>query len=154
MRVGKLAERQTDFEEVLTGPPVSAAFDASGQPTPAAAGFAKKNDVEVAALERLETPKGTYLAFRKQIRGKAAVDVLPDVLTGLLRELTFPKAMRWDASLDDGKGELAVRAADSLDAASSTAAGSCRSRSIARRSRRGRSSRRSDRARSPSAIGS
>ena len=106
VRVGKLAERQTDFEELLTGPPVSAAFDASGQPTPAALGFAKKNYVEVPALERLETPKGTYLAFRKQIRGKAAVDVLPDVLTGLLRALTFPKTMKWDASLEDGKGEL------------------------------------------------
>ena len=102
-RVAKLAERQTDFEELLTGPPVSAAFDASGQPTVAAAGFAKKNYVDVAALERLETPKGTYLAFRKQMRGKAVVDVLPDVLTGLLRTLTFPKTMKWDASLDDGK---------------------------------------------------
>ena len=105
-RIGKLAERQTDFEELLTGPPVSASFDAAGQPTPAAAGFAKKQGVEVAALERLETPKGTYLAFRKQHRGKAAVDVLPDVLSGLLREMTFPKPMRWDASLDDGRGEL------------------------------------------------
>jgi glycyl-tRNA synthetase beta chain len=92
-RIGKLAERQTDFEELLTGPPVSASFDAAGQPTPAATGFAKKNNVEVSALERVSTPKGTYLAFRKQLRGKAAVDVLPDVLTGLLRELTFPKAM-------------------------------------------------------------
>jgi glycyl-tRNA synthetase beta chain len=105
-RIGRLAERQADFEDVLTGPPVTAAFDAAGTPTPAAAGFAKKHNVEVAALERLETPKGTYLAFRKQVRGKAAVDVLPDVLTGLLRDLTFPKAMRWDASLDDGRGEL------------------------------------------------
>lgn len=106
VRVGKLAERQADFEELLTGPPVSAAFDASGQPTPAAVGFAKKNYVDVAALERVETPKGAYLAFRKQMRGKAAVDVLPDVLTGVLRALTFPKTMKWDASLDDGKGEL------------------------------------------------
>jgi glycyl-tRNA synthetase beta chain len=106
VRVGKLAERQSDLEDVLTGPPVSAAFDASGQPTPAAVGFAKKQGVEVSALERLETPKGTYLAFKKQIRGKAAVDVLPDVMTGLLRDLTFPKLMHWDASLDDGKGEL------------------------------------------------
>lgn len=105
-RVGKLAERQADFEDVLMGPPVAAAFDADGAPTQAATGFAKKNNVEVAALERLETPKGTYLAYRKQIRGKAAVDVLPDVLTGLLRAITFPKPMRWDASLDDGKGEL------------------------------------------------
>jgi glycyl-tRNA synthetase beta chain len=106
VRVGKLAERQSDKEDVLTGPPVSAAFDASGQPTPAAVGFARKQGVEVAALERLDTPKGVYLAFKKQIRGKAAVDVLPDVLTGLLRELTFPKLMHWDASLDDGKGDL------------------------------------------------
>jgi len=102
VRVGKLAERQSDLEDVLTGPPVSAAFDANGQPTPAAVGFARKQGVEVGALERLETPKGVYLSFKKQIRGKAAVDVLPDVLTGLLRDLTFPKAMHWDASLDDG----------------------------------------------------
>jgi glycyl-tRNA synthetase beta chain len=105
-RIGKLAERQTDSEEVLTGPPVSAAFKPDGSPTPAADGFAKKQGVEVDALERLETPKGTYLAFRKQLRGKAAVDVLPDVLSGLLRELRFPKAMRWDALLEDNKTEL------------------------------------------------
>ena len=105
-RIGKLAERQTDFEDVLMGPPVSAAFDVSGHPTPAAVGFAKKNYVDVSALERLETPKGTYLSLKKQVRGKAAVDVLPDVLTGLLRELTFPKAMKWDACLEDGKTEL------------------------------------------------
>ena len=105
-RIGKLAERQTDSEEVLTGPPVSAAFDPDGKPTPAAEGFAKKHSVEVSALERIETPKGVYLAFKKQLRGKAAVDVLPDVLSGLLRALTFPKAMRWDATLEDGKSEL------------------------------------------------
>jgi glycyl-tRNA synthetase beta chain len=104
--VGKLVERQSDTEDVSMGPPVSAAFDASGQPTPAAVGFARKHNVEVSALERQDTPKGTYLAHRKQIRGKAAVDVLPDVMTGLLRQLTFPKRMRWDASLDDGAGEL------------------------------------------------
>src|SRR5687768_8715669 len=54
VRIGKLAERQADFEELLTGPPVSASFDAAGQPTPAAAGFAKKLGVEVSTLERLE----------------------------------------------------------------------------------------------------
>ncbi|MEW6320740.1 MAG: glycine--tRNA ligase subunit beta [Acidobacteriota bacterium] len=105
-RIARLAERQTDLEEVVTGPPVSAAFGTDGQPTPAALGFAKKHDVEVTALERQETPKGTYLAVRKQHRGRAAVDVLPEALSGLLRDLTFPKAMRWDATLDDGRGEL------------------------------------------------
>ena len=105
-RVAKLAERQSDFEELVTGPPVSAAFKPDGEPTPAAAGFAKKYGVEVSALERTDTPKGTYLAYRVRQRGKATVDVLADVLGALLRDFTFPKQMRWDAYLEDGKGEL------------------------------------------------
>jgi glycyl-tRNA synthetase beta chain len=105
-RVAKLAERQTDLEELVTGPPVSAAYTAGGAPTPAALGFAKKYSVEVPALEKHETPKGTYLAYRVRQRGKATVDVLADVMTVILRDLTFPKPMRWDAFLDDGKGDL------------------------------------------------
>ena len=105
-RVAGLAERQTDREELVTGPPVSAAFNAAGEATPAAVGFAKKNNVEVSALVRHETPKGTYLACTLHQRGKATVDVLADVMGGLLRNFNFPKQMRWDAYLDDGKGDL------------------------------------------------
>jgi glycyl-tRNA synthetase beta chain len=105
-RVAKLAERQTDHEELVTGPPVSAAYKPDGVPTPAATGFARKYGVEVDALERTETPRGTYLAYRVRQRGKATVDVLADVMGGLLRDLTFPKQMRWDAYLEDGKGDL------------------------------------------------
>jgi len=106
VRIARVPERQTDLEELVNGPPVSAAFAADGTPTPAAAGFAAKQGVDVAALERVQTPRGLYLAFRRKQRGKAAVDVLPDVLGGALRTLAFPKAMRWDAALDDGRGEL------------------------------------------------
>src|SRR6187401_714518 len=105
-RVARLAERQTDFEVLVTGPPVSAAFKPDGGPTPAAVGFARKYGVEVSALERQSTPKGEYLAYRVRQRGKATVDVLADVMTGLLRDMTFPKQMRWDAHLEDGKGDL------------------------------------------------
>ena len=105
-RVAKLAERQTDFEELVTGPPVTAAYQKDGTPTPAATGFARKYNVDVSALEKSQTPKGVYLAHRVQQRGKAAVDVLADVMGGLLRDLTFPKQMRWDAYLEDGRGPL------------------------------------------------
>jgi glycyl-tRNA synthetase beta chain len=105
-RVARLSERQTDFEELVTGPPVSAAFKPDGEATPAATGFAKKYGVDVAALDRHETPKGVYLAHRVHQRGKATVDVLADVMTGILRDMTFPKQMRWDAYLEDGKGAL------------------------------------------------
>jgi len=106
VRIVRVPERQTDLEELVNGPPVSAAFTKDGAPTPAAAGFAAKQGVEVAALERVDTPKGQYLAFRKRQRGRAAVDVLPHVLGGTLRALAFPKLMRWDAALDDGRGDL------------------------------------------------
>lgn len=104
--IARISERQSDLEEPVSGPPVSAAFGPDGKPTPAAIGFARKNGVEVSELERIETPKGTYLSFTRRERGKATVDVLPDVLAATLRELAFPKQMHWDAWLDDGRGEL------------------------------------------------
>jgi glycyl-tRNA synthetase beta chain len=105
-RIAKITERQTDLEELLTGPPVAAAFGADGAPTPAAVGFARKNNIDVSQLERVDTPKGVYLGYRRHQRGKAAVDVLPEVLATTLRSFSFPKAMQWDAYLEDGKGDL------------------------------------------------
>ena len=106
VRSAHISERQTDLEELVTGPPVSAAFGADGTLTPAGAGFVKKQNATDDQIERVTTPKGEYIAVRKHQRGKAAVDVLPEVLTGVLRGMAFPKQMRWDASLNDGKGEL------------------------------------------------
>ena len=105
-RIGRMPERQEDLDETVTGPPVSAAFNAAGEPTPAALGFAKKQGVAFEALERVKTDKGEYLAAKKHFRGKSTVDTLPELLGGLLRDLTFPKQMHWDAMLEDGRGEL------------------------------------------------
>ena len=106
VRSAKISERQTDLEELVTGPPVSAAFAADGKLTPAGAGFVKKQNATEDQIERVKTAKGEYIGIRKHQRGKAAVDVLPEVLNNVLRGMSFPKQMRWDAMLDDGKGEL------------------------------------------------
>jgi glycyl-tRNA synthetase beta chain len=105
-RIARIAERQEDLEETITGPPVSAATGPDGQPTAAAVGFAKKHGVSFDQLGRVRTPKGEYLAVDKRHRGRSAVDTLPAILTAVLRDLTFPKQMHWDAQLDDGRGEL------------------------------------------------
>ena len=105
-RIGRMPERQEDLDETLTGPPVSAAFNAAGEPTPAGLGFAKKQGVLFDALARVKTDKGEYLAAKKHLRGKSTVDALPELLGSLLRDLAFPKQMHWDAMLEDGKGEL------------------------------------------------
>lgn len=106
VRVAKIAERQEDLEETVSGPPVSSAFGADGQPTPAALGFARKQGVAFEELSRITTPKGEYLAYYRRQRGKSAVDALPEICTAVLRDLAFPKQMHWDARLDDGRGEL------------------------------------------------
>src|SRR6185312_4166762 len=99
VRIQRIPERQSDFEEVINGPAASA-------PETAIAGFTAKHGIEASALEKIETPKGVYLAYRRKVRGKTAVDVLPEVLGATLRALAFPKLMHWDAMLEDGKGEL------------------------------------------------
>ena len=106
VRSAKISERQTDLEELVTGPPVTAAFGPDGTLTPAGAGFVKKQYATEDQIERVKTPKGEYIAVRKHQRGRTTVDVLPEVLTNVLRGMSFPKQMRWDAMLDDGKGEL------------------------------------------------
>ena len=104
--VAELAERQSDLEETVTGPPVRAAFDANGEPTRAALGFARKQGVDVSELVRVQTPKGEYLACHRRQAGDTTRSVLGGVLAATLRDLAFPKAMRWDATLDDGRGEF------------------------------------------------
>ena len=106
VRAARVAERQPDLEETVTGPPVRAAFTDTGEPTRAAAGFARKQGVAVDRLVRIDTPKGTYLAHRRRQRGQAARSVLGGVLAATLRDLAFPKQMHWDARLDDGRGDL------------------------------------------------
>src|SRR5512147_682424 len=72
-----LAPRQAEARTQALGPPVAQAFDAEGKPTPAALGFARSQGVEVAALERVETPKGVRLAVTKVEKGRKAEQVLP-----------------------------------------------------------------------------
>ncbi len=94
-----LDAEQRREEEVLTGPPVKAAYDASGNPTAAALGFAKGQGVDMAQVFTVDTPKGQYLAVRKATGGVAAAELLPGVCQAALKALNFPKKMHW-GSLD------------------------------------------------------
>jgi glycyl-tRNA synthetase beta chain len=102
----ELIDRQDDREDTVMGPPVSASFDAEGHPTSAGLGFARKLNADFDALTQVDTAKGKYLAYHRKIRGRATVDVLPEILGMILRDITFPKQMHWDAQLEDEKGEL------------------------------------------------
>ena len=99
--------RQADREEQMWGPSVKVARDAAGGWTGAAQGFAKKSGVRPEDLQQAaKDPAGgeVYLFHVKKTAGRAAAEVLPAVIGRLLRALTFPKRMSWDAWIDDGKG--------------------------------------------------
>ena len=97
VRVRKLAERQPDRAIERRGPPVKAAFDAQGVPTQAALAFARGCGVEVAALERLETPKGAWLVHRGTEPGASTVSLLPGIVQASLDALPIARRMRWGA---------------------------------------------------------
>ena len=93
--VNRLVPGQKDHQIVKRGPALASAFDASGNPTRAAEGFARSCGVEVAALEQQETDKGTFLIYQTLETGKLTAELLPDIINNALARLPIPKRMRW-----------------------------------------------------------
>jgi glycyl-tRNA synthetase len=93
-----IAPRQHAVEEVVKGPPARVAFDAQGQPTRAAQGFARKQGVSVDELEVQEVDGGEYAVATRREEGKRTTEVLTALLPELVASLHFRKNMRWNAS--------------------------------------------------------
>ena len=96
--VAGLAARQPDRESIIKGPPAARAYDANGQPTPAAVGFAKGKGLDVSALKVREVDGGQYVTALIQEKGRGALEVLSEALPGLVGGIKFDKAMRWNSS--------------------------------------------------------
>ncbi|WP_129287120.1 glycine--tRNA ligase [Streptomyces sp. GZWMJZ-114] len=95
--VADVQPREADYEQTVRGPKVSAAFDADGNPTKAAVGFAKSHGVNPSELSRVTVGNNEHVAITRHVVGGLAENVLasilPDVVTGLRAE----KNMRWNA---------------------------------------------------------
>ncbi|GAB5381655.1 MAG: glycine--tRNA ligase subunit beta [Aliiglaciecola sp.] len=90
-----LAEKQLDKEVEKRGPAVTAAFDADGEPTRAAEGWARSNGISVDQAQRLSTDKGEWLLHIAKVSGQPLADLLADIVTSALKKLPIPKPMRW-----------------------------------------------------------
>ena len=95
--VENLARSQGDRNVEQKGPPVRVAFDADGNPTPAAKAFATKCGTTIEKLDRIETEKGEWLVFHTVEKGKTAAELLPDIIERSLGSLPIPRRMRWGA---------------------------------------------------------
>ncbi|WJG09464.1 glycine--tRNA ligase subunit beta [Aliiglaciecola sp. LCG003] len=93
--VEQLAEKQPDKNVEKRGPASSAAFDADGNPTKAAQGWARSNGIEVAQAQRLKTDKGEWLMHVASVTGETIQVLLSDMIESSLKKLPIPKAMRW-----------------------------------------------------------
>jgi len=93
--VRELVTRQPDQEVTRTGPALQAAFDAQGQSTKAASGFARSCGVAVEELQQEETPKGSRLVFRQVQQGRNTRDLIVDMTARALETLPIPRRMRW-----------------------------------------------------------
>ncbi|MDH6057421.1 glycine--tRNA ligase subunit beta [Umezakia ovalisporum] len=89
-----LPSQQPDREEEIKGPPVQAAFK-DGQPTPAATGFAKKQSVDIAALEIRSTDKGDFVFVKKSIPGRPVAEILTELVNQWICGLEGKRLMRW-----------------------------------------------------------
>ncbi|MGD1862368.1 MAG: glycine--tRNA ligase subunit beta [Leptolyngbyaceae cyanobacterium] len=94
-----LPVKQPDREEEAKGPPAQAAFR-DGQPTKAAAGFARSKNVSVEELEIRETDKGAFVFVQHKIPGRSAAELLQEWVPQWILSLEGKRFMRW------GDGEL------------------------------------------------
>ena len=86
-----VSEKQSDEEVKKRGPSIQAAFDADGNPTRAAQGFARGAGVDPSALVK----DGNYVWAEIVNAGEPVEEVLPQVFTDIILGLSFPKSMHW-----------------------------------------------------------
>ena len=87
--------RQEDLREIVTGPPKSVAYDASGAPAKAATAFAQKNGVTPDEIEIVTTPKGEYLSVVRTVKGEETRKLLESLIPAAITKIQFPRTMHW-----------------------------------------------------------
>ena len=86
-----LADTSAEISERHKGPSASIAYDADGNPTKAAIGFARGKGLDVADLVVEEG----YIYAETKTAGVPAKDIVTDMLPQLITGLNFPKSMHW-----------------------------------------------------------
>lgn len=96
--VEDVAEATEEIHSVMRGPSAKIAFDAEGNPTKAAEGFARKNGLTAAELVRREDADGTEYVFAEQnTPSKDAAPILSCVCEDLISSIQWPnyRSQRW-----------------------------------------------------------
>ena len=107
VRIARLAERQTDLEELVNGPPVSAGVQARRHAD--AGGGRLRGEAGRRGRRRSSASRRRRASTSRSASGSAArrrSTCCRTCSAARCAALTFPKLMHWDAMLEDGRGEL------------------------------------------------
>ena len=86
-----IADASAEISERHKGPSASIAYDADGNATKAAIGFARGKGLDVADL----VVEDGYIYAETKTAGVPAKDIVTDMLPQLITGLNFPKSMHW-----------------------------------------------------------
>jgi len=93
--VGGIRLRQEDAIEKDMGPPKNVVYGPDGKLTQAGRGYLEAKGVSAEDLGIQTTDKGEYVYIKKHIKGEKTSAILPTLFKELVRNLKFPKSMRW-----------------------------------------------------------
>lgn len=93
--VRNIAEKQTDLKEEFKGPSKKIAYDADGNPTKALLGFVKGKGGNIEDVELRKAGEEEYVYVTVEKKGKDTVEYVKDILETVIRNINFPKPMRW-----------------------------------------------------------
>ena len=99
--VSDVAEATDEVHEVKRGPAAQIAFDADGNPTKAAQGFARKNGIDAAELVRREDTDGReYVFAERSVPSKPALPILTQVAEAAIPAIEWPnyRSQRWGST--------------------------------------------------------
>jgi glycyl-tRNA synthetase beta chain len=94
LRIQGLAEQQPNVMKELLGPKKALAYQTDGSLTPAGEGFLKKTGLNANQVQM----KDDRMWAQVEDAGKPAQTLLPEILGAIIKSLTFPKSMHWEAS--------------------------------------------------------
>ncbi len=95
LKIHSIAENQNDLSEEYRGPAWKSAFDAVGNPTRAAEGFAKSRGVAVEDLVQRDVNGIAYAFAVINHKGGTADALLPEMVKRIISSIVFPKNMYW-----------------------------------------------------------
>ena len=101
LQIQGISAKQPDRTEQKRGPAIKAAYDAEGNPSRAAIGFAKGLGIDPSELITISTDKGDYVGYEQTIHGQAVTELLPQILQTALDNLPIAKRMRSGASKEE-----------------------------------------------------